>query len=408
MITYDDAIQLIQETTRRRKLATEEVCLTEAIGRVCAGNLLAGMDIQPFDNSAMDGFAVRLDDLASASSSLPVRLVKAGIIAAGQNTKGLCIEKGACWHIMTGAMLPEGADAIVPIENVTIENDAILFDEQPEAGQHIRHAGEDFKKGSVLLAAGDRITAAHILPLATLGISRVTVFQKEKVLFIPTGTEIVDDLSAPLAMGQIYNSNMFHAQAFLTACGTDVTIHAVIRDDLASFTKALAYAESEKYDIVISSGAVSAGSFDFVRDGLQQFGAEIAFHKVKLKPGKPNLLATLPSGALYFGLPGNPAATAVGLRFFVAEALRIIRQQKPETRVYARAMNSFSKKPGLHMVLKGRLEYWEDGSVTVDFLDGQESFKVSPFLNMNCWIHVSENIETIRSGDVVEAYPMHL
>ncbi len=406
MMTYDNALQLIREKALNRTLTTEDISLAEAVGRFCAHNLLAGMDIQPFDNSAMDGFAVRLDDLESAAPAQPVRLVKAGVIAAGQDTKSLRLEKGTCWHIMTGAMLPEDADAVVPIENITAEGDAIFFHEKPETGTHIRRAGEDFKKGAALLSAGERISPAHILPLATLGISRVTVFKKVKILFIPTGTEIVDDLDAPLAMGQIYNSNKFHAHAFLSACDADVTLHDVIRDDLSAFAKALARAESEKYDIVISSGAVSAGSFDFVKDGLEQCGAKIVFHKIRLKPGKPNLLAMLPDGALYFGLPGNPAATAVGLRFFVTQVLRVIRGQKPETPVHARALNGFTKKHGLHMILKGRLEYWEDGSITVDFLEGQESFKVNPFLGMNCWIHVAENLETIKPGEIVETYPL--
>lgn len=406
MITYDNACQIIRETARVRPLGTETLPLQKAVGRICAADMHATLDIQPFDNAAMDGFAVRVDDLTAASAEAPVYLAKVGIIAAGQDSNSLQIAPQTCWHVMTGAMLPADTDAIVPIENVTFEGDGAIFTAQPEHAQHIRRAGEDFRKGAFILAAGTRLTPAHILPLATLGIAHVTVYKKPKILFIPTGTEIIDDLAASLANGQIYNSNTFYAQAFLQEGDAEVTVHDIIRDDLNAFAKALAHAQAAHYDIVVSSGAVSAGSFDFVKDGLEQSGAQIIYHKIKLKPGKPNLLATLPSGALYFGLPGNPAATAVGLRFFVAEALRIIRRQKPEAPVQARALNGFTKKRGLHMVLKGRLEYGPDGSARVDVLDGQESFKVNPFLSMNCWIHVAEDQEDIKAGAIVETYAL--
>lgn len=406
MISYDDALAIIRQATGSRKLGTETVPLAEACGRTCAAPLTATLDIQPFDNSAMDGFAVRRDDIARARISAPVRLEKTGTIAAGQDSNGLRLAGQSCWHVMTGAMLPAGTDAVVAIEDVTIAGDHITFTAPAAHGQHIRRAGEDFKKGAPLLSAGTRITPAHILPLATLGIAHVTVFRKPRILFIPTGTEVVDDLDAPLANGQIYNSNKFHAQAFLRDSEAQVTLHETIRDDLGAFAAALARAEAENYDIVVSSGAVSAGSFDFVKDGLEQSGAQILYHKIKLKPGKPNLLATLPGGALYFGLPGNPAATAVGLRFFVAEALRVLKGQEPPAPLYARALGGFAKKPGLHMVLKGRLEYAADSTLGVAFLDGQESFKVSPFIGMNCWIHVAADQGDIKAGDIVAVYPL--
>lgn len=408
MLTYNNALQIVRETALSKLLDTEKVPLAEAVGRVCAGDLTAGLDIQPFDNSAMDGFAVRLKDVAAATDSAPVRLKKAGVAGAGAVAGDNVLEDGTCWHVMTGAVLPAGTEAIIPVENAVIEGDFVSFNAKPADGQHIRYAGEDFKKGAPLMFRGERISVARIMPLAALGVAEILVFKKSKILLIPTGTEIVDDLNAPLQTGQIYNSNKFYAVAFLTACGADVTVHDTIRDDVDSFMAALRAGHEGGYDMIVSSGAVSAGSFDFVRAGLEKAGADILFHKIKLKPGKPNLLAKLPSGALYFGLPGNPVATTAGLRFFVAEALRVMQMQKPESPVYARAMNGFSKKPGLHMILKGKTEHWEDGSVTVDILDGQESFKVSPFLSMDCWVHVPEERENIKSGDVVEIYPLQV
>lgn len=403
MLSYNEALKIIRDAAAAVKPATETVSLPDAAGRICAANVAARLDIQPFDNSAMDGFAVRLGDFAGVP---PVRLRKAGIVAAGADAAGLRVENGDCWHVMTGAMLPAGTETIIPVEDSVMDGDFVSFAAAPEPGRHIRRAGEDFKKGAPVLAAGTRMTAAHILPLATLGVAEVEVFRKPRVLFLPTGTEIVDDLNAPLGPGQIYNSNKYYARAFLTACGADVTARETIRDDPDHFIRILAEAETNGYDMIVSSGAVSAGSYDFVKDALEKAGARILFHKIKLKPGKPNLLAVLPSGALYFGLPGNPVSTAAGLRFFVAEALRVMQGRPAEIPAHARSMNKFVKKGGLHTILKGRMEYWEDGSVTVDILDGQESFRVSPFLDMNCWIHVPEEMETVRSGDPLETYPL--
>lgn len=404
MITYMQALQIIKDSASRMKTETERIALADAVGRVCAEGVSAGIDVQPFDNSAMDGFAVRLAEFPVTATT--VRLKKAGVMGAGRVCDDAVLEDGCCWHVMTGALLPTGTEAIVPIENAELDGDFVVFRGGPVAGQHIRYAGEDFKKGARVLSVGDKLSVEHILPLATLGIADLVVYKKPRVLFIPTGDEVVDDLRKDLRNGEIYNGNRFYALSFLTACGVDVVIHDTIRDDPEQFFTALRAAENEKYDIIVSSGAVSAGSFDFVREGLERSGAHILYHKIKLKPGKPNLFAKLSSGTLYFGLPGNPVATAVGLRFFVTEALRVSRKQKQELPVYARVMNGFSKSPGLHRVLKAKLEYWEDGSITVDILDGQESFRVSPFLALDCWIHVPEDRDAIKSGGVVEAYPL--
>lgn len=406
MIGYSQALQVIQDAALARKLASEVVPLEVAVGRTAAKSLLAPLDIQPFDNSAMDGFAVCLADLANACAEQPVTLRKAGVLGAGQPAEASLVETGTCWHIMTGALLPQGAEAVIPIENVVIEGDMVTFHTAAAAGQNIRRKGEDFTKGSTVLSVGDKIMPVHIMPLATLGVREVEVFKQPRVLFIPTGMEIIADLSSELALGQIYDSNRFYAVSFLRACGADVVVAEAVRDDVERFLETLAAAQEKNYDLIISSGAVSAGSFDFVAEGLKKYGAKILYHKISLKPGKPNLLAVLPGGGLYFGLPGNPVATAIGLRFFVKEALRILNRQKPEQPVYVHVMNSFKSKKGMHTILKGLLEYWEDGSVTVDILDGQESFKVNPFLKMNCWIHVNESTESLKTGDIVEVYPL--
>ena len=406
MISFETAQRIIRERASTYRLDTEVIALHEAVGRVCAEDVLAPLSIQPFDNSAMDGFAVRMCDLEGASEEAPVVLEKSGVIAAGDPVPEEALRAEKCIHIMTGAPVPKGTDAVVPIENVDVQDQKITFKSVPKLMANIRRAGEDFQKGDEILKTGDTLGVAHILPLATLGISQLRVFKKPKVAFMATGREIVDDLSTPLESGQIYNSNRPYALAMLEALGCDVLPCETVRDDLEVFCKELKNLMSEKCDIIISSGAVSAGEFDFVKEGLEKIGADIIFHKVKLKPGKPNLFAILPNGAFYFGLPGNPVASAVGLRFFVVSALRAMMGQEPEKPLHARAMTKFIKKSGLHMILKGKSESWEDGTRSVDILDGQASFMVSPFLKMNCWVHVPESVEIIKPGEVVEFYPL--
>ena len=221
-----------------------------------------------------------------------------------------------------------------------------------------------------------------------------------------TGLELVDDLSSPLEPGQIYNSNRSYAVSFLKVLGIECVKTLTIKDDPEAFLRTLSELNGENLDFIISSGAVSAGEFDFVKKSLEQAGTDILYHKIRIKPGKPNLLARLPNGTLYFGLPGNPVATAVGLRFLVDHALRAMTDQEREMPIRARAMNNFSKRAGLQMFLKGKSESQKDSSLAVEIMEGQASFMVSPFLDMNAWVRVPEDLEKLETGDVVDMYPL--
>ena len=312
MISYEEAKTLVLKTAQRRDCKTETVFTKNAIGRICAVALKAPLDIQPFDNAAMDGFAVRCSDFDDTDGVLQ----KMGMIAAGDAVPKSRIQAGQCLEIMTGAPVPPGADAIVPVELVEVNGNQVSFKSQPETGAHIRTAGEDFRKNMNVLKAGQIIHPQHIMPLATLGIDKINVYKKPRAAFLATGNELVEDLSQDLKPGQIYNSNHPYGLSALEAMGVECVSAPTVPDDLDKFQLILNNLIKQEIDLIISSGAVSAGKFDFVRKGLEHVGAEILFHKVKIKPGKPNLFARLPNGALYFGLPGNPVATAAGLRFF--------------------------------------------------------------------------------------------
>ena len=218
-------------------------------------------------------------------------LIKSGIVAAGDPVLEKNIAVGTCVQVMTGAPVPPDAEAVVPVENIKIEGENILFASRPEAGANIRNAGEDFRKGVKVLEIGQAIHSQHIMPLAALGIGMIEVFKKPRAAFISTGRELVDDLSESLKPGQIYNSNRPYALAALDSMGIDCVSAQTTTDDPEKFELILKDIMAQDVEAVISSGAVSAGSFDFVRAALEKIGAEIIFHNVKIKPGKPNLFA---------------------------------------------------------------------------------------------------------------------
>jgi molybdopterin molybdotransferase len=400
MISYDEALAIVRSEAAARPLPAETVPLADVPGRICAQELRAPLSIQPFDNSAMDGFAVRAEDLAHASDANPLTLVSVDIIAAGTHPAA-ALKPGQCMEIMTGAPVPQGADAVVPVEGVEVSGDRVIFRERPKLGAHIRRAGEDFQKGDLVLNAGGRLGPQHILPLATLGIGRVAVHRRPRIGLMTTGKEIIDDLSGPLEPGKIYNSNAPYASAMLQAFGAELINYGSIPDEPEHFESVLSRMLTDDLDIIVSTGAVSVGKYDFIRQILEGNTANILFHKVKIKPGKPNLFAKLPEGPLYFGLPGNPASVAAGLRFFVwpaVEAMSAVDLEQPEM---LPLRGDYSKKQGFQIFLKGRKH--RDG---VEILQGQQSFQTHPFLTMNCWIVAAEQSEGLRAGRLVPAYPV--
>ncbi len=406
MISYEEAKAILLQAGQEKGCDTEYCSLLESLGQVCAQDVSAPLDIQPFDNSAMDGFAIRREDLALATESSFVSLNCCGIIAAGDAMPDRPLEVGTCMEIMTGAPVPLGADAVIPVERVQINEKQVFFKEIPQDGDHIRRAGEDFKKDMPVLKAGQRLRAQHIMPLAALGVDRLNIYKKPRVVFLATGKELVDDLSKELKTGQIYNSNRPYGLAVLKSMGVKCESAPTIPDDVRGFKSLLQSYMDQGIDLIISSGAVSAGKFDFVRKGLEDMGAEILFHKVKIRPGKPNLFARLPNGTLYFGLPGNPAATAVGLRFFVQPCIRAMMGVEPEEPIRARLASDFTKKPGFQIVLKAHASVNKEACYEVELYKGQASFMVHPFLEMNCWSIVPENQEKMNAGDLVEIYPL--
>ncbi|MBK6727675.1 MAG: molybdopterin molybdotransferase MoeA [Xanthomonadales bacterium] len=400
MIAVEEAQRRVR--TLARLEATSWLPAAAAIGRVLAEDLDSPVDLPPFDNAAMDGFALcTAGAVLACGSEWPV----SGEQAAGDGARRL--EPGIACEIMTGARIPEGADAVVPIEQVQRLPGAarrIRLLDDVRVGQHLRRAGEDVRVGSRALRAGEWITPAHLLVASGLGIARLPVREQPRVAVLCTGRELVDDPLLPLAAGQIRNGNGPYLAARLAAAGAVCVHRETVSDDADAFRAALARALAAGATIVLSTGAVSMGRYDFVPQTLAAIGAETLFHKVAMRPGKPLLAARLAGGQAFFGLPGNPVSSAVGLRFFVEPLLRAQLGLPDEQPWRARLLQPARKPAGVRAWQKARLGCDRDGRLAVTLLPGQESFRTAPLLDANAWAVLPEAIEQFAQGDLVEVY----
>ena len=408
MLSYKAACDIFLQQGEKYAPKTQTLPLKQACGHVCAEDITARVANQPFDNSAMDGFAVRVDDLSGASENTPVILTCQSRIAAGDGADYPPLKKDECYEIMTGAPTPKGAEAVVPVELVEKNDHEITFRAAPKQGDNIRRAGEDFQKDDVLIAKGSRLTESHILPLSTAGVADVAVFDQPKIGLVTTGEESISDLRQDLKPGQIYNSNDPYLNAAVPMLNAVALDLGPVGDDPEAFQKKVTKAVEQGADVIVSTGAVSMGAHDFVPSVLKEMGADIFFHKMKIRPGKPILFARLPdNGPFFFGLPGNPVSAAAGLRFFVAPLLRAMYGLAPERPFKARLENGFTKrKPEFTFFLKARHWIDEDGQCRAEILPGQESFKVGPFTQMTGWVVGNEGAETLDQGSMIDLFPL--
>lgn len=407
MISYNEAIAIILEQGKASLLDAETISLSAISGRICAEDIHAPIANQPFDNSAMDGFALMAGELDGAAHDNPVVLVMAGHLAAGDGTVVSAPLRGQCYEIMTGAPLPPGCDAVVPVERTERDkNGRVLFRAPARMGENIRRAASDFAIGDKVLESGAVMQSGHVLSLATLGIGAVQVVRKPTISLISTGLEVVDNLEASLGSGQIYNSTGPYLTAISSELGLEQVAGVSVGDDAALYKASLLEAAKSGCDLVLSTGAVSAGVHDFVPTVLQEMGAKIFFHKLAIRPGKPLLFAKLPNGGPFiFGLPGNPVSTAVGLRFFVLPLLRAMRGLPIEEPKYAMLAEDYKQnKAGLRLFLRGMLICGEDGVNRVSIIPKQQSFMVSPFVKSDVWVMIPENSARVECGKCVSIY----
>ena len=400
MIGYAQALQRL--LAQVEPLPSEYCALAEATGRVLADDIYGPVALPSFDHAAMDGYALCVREPLAAGSEHVVY----GSQAAGEARRAGAI--GAC-EIMTGASLPEEFDAVIAVERTELlakhpdgAPARIRLLDPLAVGHNVRHTGADVAKGSIVLTVGTPIEAAHVMLLAALGLAQVKVVRRVRIAVVCTGMELQADPSQPLADGQIYNSNGPYLVTALAAAGAKVLSCETVDDTAGTFAAALQRAVSAGADLVISTGAVSMGRYDFVPDTLRRFNVQLLFHKVAIRPGKPLLCARLPNGPLILALPGTPMAVAVGFRFFVVPTLRAMMGQDAESTLYAMLDTPQQPKAGLRHFLRATLHQGAEGQLHASVLSQQQPFRIRPFAEADSWVVLPEDAGDCIAGKRIE------
>jgi molybdopterin molybdotransferase len=396
LVELEDARARVLEHTRL--LPAEEVPLADALGRHLAQPVSAPAPVQGFDNSAMDGFAVIAADTAGARPENPVALRVAGESRAGRPA-GRRLERGQAMAISTGAMLPEGADAIVRIEAASVEAETVELTAPVRPGADVRRAGEDIAAGEQVLEAGARLGAAEVGVLAAVGAGEPACRRRPRVAVLTTG----DELRRPgvaLEPGTAYDSNSFTVPALARGAGAEVTSVGWTNDEGGPTRKAIARAL--KADVAIVCGGVSVGVHDHVRGALAALGAEERFAGVALKPGRPALFATA-GETLVFGLPGNPVSAMVTFVLLVRPALIAMQGGAPDAhRIAALLATDYAKPPGRAHALRCSLELSAGGWVASP-APAQGSHVLTSMLGADCLAIVPSAATHVPAGGGVEA-----
>jgi len=381
----------------------ETLPVRAALGRVLAEDIVSPINVPSHDNSAMDGYAVRADNLASHA---PVTLLEIGVALAGKEFRGE-VGSGQCVRVMTGAVMPAGTDTVVIQEIVKVDGKHVTVPPGQERGQNRRLAGEDLEKGKPALKAGALIRPAELGMIASLGIGDVRVKQRLRVAFFSTGDEL-RSITEKLGPGEVYDSNRYTLYGMLTRLGCKVIDMGVVRDDPilleAAFRKAAASA-----DAVVTSGGVSVGEADYTKQMMTKLG-EVVFWKIAMRPGRPMAFGRIETdgkAAYLFGLPGNPVAVMVTFYHFVRGALLTMmgRADTDLPLLRVKSQSALRKKPGRTEYQRGVLEQ-RNGEWTVRLTGAQGSGILRSMSEANCFVVLHHEQGSVKAGDPVDVMLM--
>lgn len=377
------------------------VGLADSLGLVLADDVIAPLSLPVFDNSAMDGYAVRAEDVIGADPANPVKLPVAEDIPAGR-TDLLTLAPGTAHRIMTGAPMPSGATAVIAVESTDAGIDTVTISASAKPGQHIRSAGGDVTIGSTVLHAGDTVTPAALGLVAALGLGELAVIPRQRVLVISTGSELVAAGTA-LQPGQIYESNAVMLAAAVSDAGAEVVAILTCDDDVARFT-ALLDAHAGQTDLIITSGGVSAGAYEVVKDALDNSGVE--FVKVAMQPGMPQGAGRTPGGSAIVTLPGNPVSALVSFEVFIRPALRAAMNFPQPNRPHRTAVlaEDLSSPSGKRQFRRG---VYNPADGTVVSYGPPASHHLRWLASANCLLDIAEDITELAAGEQVELWDLH-
>lgn len=384
---------------------TLKLPLRQALGRVAAVSVTSPIDVPPYTNSAMDGFAINSDDLPASGEKT---LTLLGTSWAGKPLD-VTVKPGQSVRIMTGGMMPPGTDTVVIQEHASLNGDEVTIDNTTDAGKNVRQAGEDISTGEVIIEPGTLLDPSHIGLMASLGIDQVVVYRRLRVAFFSTGDELralEDHAGQALGPGELFDSNRHTLYAMLQRLDVE-TIDLGVVPDTPEATRAAFTTAAEQADIIISSGGVSAGQADYVSSTLAELG-DVTFWKLAMRPGRP-LACGKVGNAHFFGLPGNPVAVMVAFYEFVRPS---IKRMQGCTHVYAPRFpavctSKLRKSPGRIEYQRGIFTTAADGSISVRSTGKQGAGRLSSMCMANCLIIIDAEKDGVEPGDSVQIEPFH-
>ena len=395
VLRFEDALQRIVNAVTPIT-AQRCVSLRDALDGITAQTVRAPMNVPPFINSAMDGYAVNFADLSGTGET---RLRVLGKSFAGKPFTRP-IKSGECVRIMTGAVVPQGADTVIMQEHSTTDGDSIVLSSGHNKGQNVRHPGDDFSTGDIIIQAGERLTPAKLGLLASIGVTELQILRKPVVAFFSTGDEL-KGVGQTLQPGDIYDSNRYLLFGMLKKLGVDFLDMGVVADVKSDIEHTLQQA-ARCADVIITSGGASVGEADFIKQILDDIGA-VNFWKIAMKPGKPLAFGKI-DNKLFFGLPGNPVSAMATFYLFVQPALRLLEGEisQPAIQLKARCSSLLKKQPGRKDFQRGRVHTNERGELIVDSTGLQGSHILSSMGKANCFIVLPCEAGDIEAGSEVD------
>ena len=411
MIKYQEAISLIDQVSL--KLGNETISILDSINRVCAKDILSPSRNPSSNNTAFDGFAVIAKETKGLSLKKNKKFKILKTIAAGNDPKINNYEKNSTVEIMTGGLVPKPFDSIIPVETVKYfpskkKPTHIVVDEEIKKFSYIRFEGEDYNLKDVVVRKGEMIQPKHIMALTTLGINEIQVKKWPKIIFFGTGNEIVDYKHKNIAPWEVRNSNNHYFTSYAKYLHFQVIDGGVIKDDEPyKLKKALKKSLGSDIGIFVTSGAISAGKFDFIPKLIKKFGFNTYFKGVAIKPGRPIMMSKFKrKGKLFFGLPGNPISCAAGFRFFIYPLILNSLGMPKEKRFKAKLTNQYSKKENFTHFARCFMTTNSQGLIEIKVLHGQQSNRIKSFVQSNCWGIFPDGKKQFKQGDLIEWVPL--
>ena len=404
MISYNKALAILKKN--KINIKTEIILSKNSVNRIAAKNINSPNNYPAANNTAFDGFAVNSKETKNIRK---FKIIK--VIAAGDNPTIKKVPKFSAIEVMTGAVIQKPFDTVIPTENIKCfpnkENaNYIIITNEIKKNNHIRFKGSDYRKGERVISKGQIIQPNHILALKTLGIEKILVKKKPKIVFYSTGNEISNSSKVP--SWKVRNSNSYYLKSFLKNFPVKFKEKRVLRDnDQAKFKKEINHNLTSNIDIVVTSGAVSVGKFDFVPKIITQFKLKNFFKGVAIRPGKPIMFANFKNNMVFFGLPGNPISSAACFRFFVLPFLYSSMGSTEDMPIVAKIKSNFLKKKNFTRFIKGKLSFSNEGKVEFKVLKGQESFRINSFTKSNAWGLFPSGKTLFKKGDYIKCYTFY-